>query len=418
MQGVRPIIAVGLDEYYKYLAPALTASDFARGKYYAGYYDTTGTHKYQESGPTYVYACQGDKKLTTELLLRNRLNYIDSWWLGGDYRAGVVENQIFIRANANHRQTSDLYLDSDTISVLPSQAAGADYKLAKYGVDYPYFDARPGAKIKPFLHQYVSYFMDSQPSVPVKYDGGQGQEDGVWTNVDSAKLMSFKIEPDLSQQITYIPGGDYISSLGDISLMYPNSLQIFHGQRLLDFKLGSDIPGYKNPLINSSSDWELTTMPLLKSVNISKLNQFKNVLNLTGSAKLQEFRALGSIIERVEFAPGAPLHTVHLPATMTTISLVQNQDLKNILTSVPQVVRENGSGGYEYLPAESYRGLYIENVTDYTPTLAATGHSIETYSVVGGGLGYNTYTILKNLFDLKYGASEKADLNISLTDVN
>jgi len=91
MAGVRPIVAVGLDEYYKYLAPALKENDFNSGKLYAGYYDTSGVHKYQAT-PTYVYACQGDKKLTTELLLRNRLNYIDSWWMGGDYRAGVVEN--------------------------------------------------------------------------------------------------------------------------------------------------------------------------------------------------------------------------------------------------------------------------------------------------------------------------------------
>jgi len=82
---------------------------------------------------------------------------------------------------------------------------------------------------------------------------------------------------------------------------------------MLDFKLGSDIPGYSNPLINSSSDWSLATMPLLKSVNISKLESFSKELNLTGSSKLQEFRALGSIIERINFAPGAPLHTVHLP---------------------------------------------------------------------------------------------------------
>ena len=217
-----------------------------------------------------MYACQGDKKLTTELLLRNRLNYIDSWWLGGDYRAGVVENQIFIRANANHSSTSDLFLDSNLLSEIPSTAAGKGFSLQSY--PKAYFDARPGAKIKPFLHQYVSYFMDNQPSIPVKYDGSSGQEDGVWTNVDAAKLIAFKTEPDLSQQITYIPGGDYISSLGDLSLMYANSLQIFHGRRLLDFKLGSDIPGYKNPLITSASDWELTAMPLLRSVNLCKLS--------------------------------------------------------------------------------------------------------------------------------------------------
>jgi hypothetical protein len=44
MRGVRPIIAMGLDEYYKFLAPALTPTDYANGKLYAGYYDTSGTH--------------------------------------------------------------------------------------------------------------------------------------------------------------------------------------------------------------------------------------------------------------------------------------------------------------------------------------------------------------------------------------
>lgn len=414
MRGARPIIAIGLDEYYKYLAPALTEQDYNNGKLYAGYYDTQGSHLYQNE-ITYAYCAQGDKKLTTELLLRNRLNYIDSWWLGGDYRAGVVENQIFIRANANQHDTSDLILDSETVSSLTGDQISQGYTLKQYPQEY--FDARPGAKIKPFLHQYVSYFMDSQPSVPIKYDGSSGQEDGVWTNVDTAKLMAFKGTPDLTQQITYIPGGDYISSLGDISLMYPNSLQIFHGQRMLDFKLGSDIPGYSNPLINASSDWSLATMPLLKSVNISKLQDFSRELNLTGSSKLQEFRALGSIIERINFAAGAPLHTVHLPNTMTTLSLVQHQDLKNILTSVPVVVVEdsNQPGHYIYQDPDTYRGLYVEGVTDYVS--GSAGHNISTYEVQGGGLGYNSYIILRNLYNMKKDASAKNTLSIGLTDV-
>ena len=416
MAGVRPIVAVGLDEYYKYLAPALKQTDYNAGKLYAGYYDTSGNHKYQNT-PTYVYACQGDKKLTTELLLRNRLNYIDSWWMGGDYRAGVVENQIFIRANANHSSTSDLYLDSNSLTELTEKALASSqtYSLQEY--PKPYFDARPGAKIKPFLHQYVSYFHDSQPSIPVKYDGGEGQEDGVWTNVDASKLQAYKTEVDLSQQIVYIPGGDYISSLGDISLMYPNSLQIFHGQRMLDFKLGSDIPGYKNPLITSSSDWELDTMPLLKSVNVSKLSRFDRELDLTGSAKLQEFRGLDSPLERVNFASGAPLRIVHLPNTMTTISLVQNQNLTKILTSRPEVVEDDDNGNYTYKDESTYEGLYLEDVTDYTAAKANTGHSIGNLEIDGGGLGYNSYTILKNLYDLKKEASAKQTLKIGLTDV-
>ena len=426
MAGVRPIVAVGLDEYYKYLAPALKENDFNSGKLYAGYYDTSGTHKYQAT-PTYVYACQGDKKLTTELLLRNRLNYIDSWWMGGDYRAGVVENQIFLRGNANLASTSDNFLDSNSLSALPAAAtqSAATYSLAPYSEDgeirniNDYFDAKPGFKIKPFLHQYVSYFHDSQPSIPKKYDGSSEQEDGIWTNVDAQKLEAYKTEVDYSQQILYVPGGDYISSLGDLSLVYANAIQIQHGLRLLDLKLGSDIPGYKNPGLTGrqNTDFELTNMPLLKSVNISKLNRFTDELpELIHSAKLQEFRALGSAIERTNFAPGAPLHTVHLPSTMTTISLVQNQELKKIITSIPEIVTES-NGLYTYNDPSTYKGLYIEGVTDYNSASANTGHKISNLEIVGGGLGYNSYIILKNLYDLKKEASLNNTLSIGLTDV-
>ena len=441
MRGVRPIVAIGLDEYYKYLAPALKETDYNAGKLYAGYYDTSGTHKYQAT-PTYVYTCQGDKKLTTELLLRNRLNYIDSWWMGGDYRAGVVENQIFLRGNANLASTSDNYLDSNSMNELPAAAiqSAASYILAPYNDDgeirniNDYFDAKPGFKIKPFLHQYVSYFHDSQPSQPKKYDGSAGQENGVWTNVDSGKREAYKTEVDYSQQILYVPGGDYISSLGDLSLVYANAIQIQHGQRLLDLKLGSDIPGYKNPGLTGrqNTDFEFTKMPLLKSVNISKLNRLNDELpELKDSEKLQEFRALGSAIERTNFASGAPLHTVHLPASMTTLSFVQNQNLKNILTSPPEVVTYNNETGlYDYNDPATYRGLYIEGITDYNSNLEFDpntggqkeidenkGHNVSTYEVKGGGLGYNSYTILRNLYMLKHNAPTNNLLSIGLTDV-
>ena len=440
MAGVRPIVAVGLDEYYKYMAPALTAADYAAGKLYAGYYDTSGVHKYQ-TRPTYAYCAQGDKKLTTELLLRNRLNYIDSWWMGGDYRAGVVENQIFLRGNANMHDSSDLFLDDEACGhQLPAKAGttGKTYSL----VDYPkeYFDARPGFKIKPFLHQYVSYFHDSQPSVPVKYDGSTGQEDGVWTNVDSGKLQAYKTQVDYSQQIQYIPGGDYISSLGDLSLSYGNAFQVQHGQRLLDLRLGSDVPGYINIGLTSrqGTDFELTNMPLLKFVNVSKLSLFNDEMpELVHSEKLQEFRALGSIIERTNFAPGAPLHTVHLPATMTTISLVQHQELTDILTTQPKVCKWVNKATQEEVefnlindwstvelvtadPAD-YRGLYLEGVTDYTSLSEGLGHNITTLKIDSGGLGYNSYIILKNLYDLKNNlkpnATKSDKLSIGLTDV-
>ena len=414
MRGVRPIVAIGLDEYYKYLDPALTAQDYLDGKMYAGYYDTTGNHTYQPNGPTYAYCAQGDKKLTTELLIRNRLNYIDSWWMAGDYRAEAVVDQIFIRGNANLSGTSDIYLNTGV--PLPE---GNTFENADYPVEY--YDARPGFKIKPYLHHYISYFHDSIISTPKKYDSSSDPE-GEWTNVDQGKLSGYKNSPDYSQQIMYLPGADYISSFGDLSLSYPNALQIKHGKKLLDLKPGSDAPDYKNPFFLNSTgsggtDFELCEMPLLRKVNWSNLEGFTGELTFTGSAKLQEFRALGSGIERVNFAGGSPLHTVHLPESITLINLVQHEDLTDIIRSKPHVISEV-NGELVVADPEDYRGLYIEGVTDYTHDRAGLGHNINTYIVSGGNLEYKSYEILNNLYKLKNGAQNNSHLSIALTDVH
>ena len=45
MRGIRPIVAIGLDEYYKYFATTKT-----------GYFDTSG-QTIIEGSPEYAYAC-------------------------------------------------------------------------------------------------------------------------------------------------------------------------------------------------------------------------------------------------------------------------------------------------------------------------------------------------------------------------
>lgn len=427
MQGVRPIVAIGLDEYYKYLAPAV------RGK---GYYDTSGNLLVQDT-PTYVYACQGDKKLTTELLLRNRLNYLDSWWLGGDYTSAVVPNQIYMRANYNNPDTSDIYLDSESISEVPSDYASR-MTLAKYSV--PYFDAIPGYKIRPFLKQYITYFADGSPTEPKKFNGGT---EGIQTNVSNSVMAAYLTQPNGPQQINYIPGGDFISSLGDLSVAYLDNFEIYHGKRLLDITLGSDIPGYKNPLLKSSSIFNLydgedstNKKALLKKVNFSQLTDFDVNINLRGSEKLQEYRGLGTKIKVVQFANGAPLHTVHLPKTTTIVELIESKNLTNILTSKPVVAKWVNKDTQEeiavskssditdfdavevvYTDPSLYRGLYLEDVTDYTSANVGAGHAISSLTIEGGGLGFNSYTILANLIALKKTATSNNTLKVSLKDV-
>jgi len=98
MRGRRPIIAMGLDEYYKYVLPLSQAWRNQEGNMITA---------------NYLYACQGDRKLSRELLINNRLLYMDSKWLGGAFTisTGGMAGVMF-RSTANHEiTTSDKYID-------------------------------------------------------------------------------------------------------------------------------------------------------------------------------------------------------------------------------------------------------------------------------------------------------------------
>ena len=415
MRGLRPIIAIGLDEYYKYIAPTTT-----------GYYTTSeeDSSLHYLGGYTYAYACQGDKKLTTELLIKNRLNYLDSRWLAGSYTDVNVLNEVFIRANANQAGTSDTFFDADSYDNDPNTISAAaqarHFSLLDYNINNG-LDAKAGYKIKPYLHQYVTYFVDNQSVASIKYTGAAGQEDGIYTNVSPDVLAAYKKSLDVSQQINYIPAADYISSLGDLSLSYPNSIQIFKGKKLLDLNIGSDNPDYRNSLLNAQSDFSLpsTGLPLLLSANFSRLTDFGRSVDLSKSAKLTEFKALESTLTTVTFAPGAPLDTVLLPRTLSILTLIEHQQLTNILTNKPRLIIKNTETGiYERQPAESYKGLYIEDVTDYSNDNAGKGHSLGTVQIDGGKLEYGSYKILENLVKLKTNAQSNKNLGIFYYNVH
>ena len=98
MMGKRPIVAIGLDEYYKYVLPVTKPWKNQEGKMVTA---------------NYLYACQGDRILSRELLIENRLLYMDSKWLGGAF--GISTGGM---AGANFRSTgnkpstsSDIYLN-------------------------------------------------------------------------------------------------------------------------------------------------------------------------------------------------------------------------------------------------------------------------------------------------------------------
>jgi hypothetical protein len=73
---------------------------------------------------------------------------------------------------------------------------------------------------------------------------------------------------------------------------------------------------------------------LLKEVvftNVQTDDSVNVTLDFQSSEKLQIFRALGMNLAGVKFASGVALHTLHLPATITTLSLKEARNLSNVI---------------------------------------------------------------------------------------
>ena len=404
MRGIRPIVAIGLDAYYKYLAPANPSK---------GYYTTKGELKTQ-SPPYKVF--QGDKKMSTAALLQNRLNYIDSWWITGNYHSTKIKDGIELRLNGNYSgATSDKYLDT-SVGAVPSE-----FEKKSYPVEY--YDSLGGFYIKPFLKQYIYAYHDENPTPQVKYDQNILDENGIFVPFSEGDTASIKTSVKWQQQLFYIPEFDMISSLGDLSRNYLDRATVHAGKKLLDFNIGSDIPGYFNQLFTDlefDDSKDMATKPLLQSMNLCRLTNFSESIDLQGSKKLQEFRALNTNLQGVSIAYGAPISILHLPNTIGRLELVSTKNLNKILFNEPQIVYPdpNHDGMYLRNNKEFYTGLYLKGITDYTNDLKGQGHNLNALVLEDTNLNYGTYIILRNLWDLKKTATINNELKASLKNVN
>ena len=395
MRGKRPIVAIGLDEYYKYVLPVTEPWKMQDGTY---------------GRANYLYACQGDRILSRELLIENRLLYMDSKWHSGRFSIEQTMNQVAFRVSGNDpAKTSDKYLDNSTHS--------ASQVEATYPV--PYYDANPIYKITPYLNFYITWFTDENTFANTEAYSAIKYPDGMDTIVSEAVLEGFK-SGTVDEQLNYFAGGDYISSFGDLSTKYPTEVAWPQGSKLLDIRLGSDAPDYFNNKLKVAN-FDLGTgansneKPLLQKILLNHLRNFDTFLDVTNPKKLREFRALDTKLKYALFADGAPLTVVHLPSSVTRLKFIENKNLTRILRSTP-VVADMVNGELVYRNESDYAGLYVEGLTDYVNGNAIKAEDLGEIEFEGDALKYDSYVILKNAVDIKAPTSGR--LKIRMDNIN
>ena len=465
MYGGRPIIAINVDEYYKYI-------DCGIGK---GYYDTSNNLAHSTA---YFYCLQGTRELQRALFLRNRFNYLDSQWQQGDYSNTGKNQGIQMRYNANEiSSTSDKYIFGE----IPSTDKYKDKGYISTDIyPYPPFDTELVFNVTPYLKQYITLYYDEMPMEAIK------ATDGETLKINPPEKNEKEAQKQiLTQQLLYIPGPQYISSFGDVSTKYLNELFLRNSIRLKELIVGNDIYGYRNDLLNDDSfqidgsaqntqGVNKNAKQLLEKVVLSNLSSLTNNIDLSGSSKLKEFRALGTRIQAATFASGVQLNTLHLPNTITALNLIEPTSLTEIIDSAPieytgntitsykqvSITEEeynNAESGFyfikdgtNYVPVDknsavfnntqtyyiqttiqeykfiNTKGLYIEGLTDANNIDKDSLLHLMLINIIGGQMNYNSYYIIERAVKIKQQMQKlvslpdgySKELSINLENIN
>ena len=113
-------------------------------------------------------------------------------------------------------------------------------------------------------------------------------------------------------------------------------------------------------------------------------------------------------ITKVIFADGAPLKTVHLPSSITNLTLNNSKSLTKILNNKPQYYDYDSTIEFKenrvYTPNLTDKtGLYIEGITDYNKTeenVLFLNTNFTQLNLNNVNLGYGSWTILSNMLSI------------------
>ena len=224
-----------------------------------------------EGNGSYLYAAQGSRKMHRRWWLYNRFKYMDSKYIAGDYK--------------NDFATLRLYTPSEWEGVEPN----ADMTITSYAGQYVNV-------------QYGSYTagIRSQKNVPVHI---------------KAPAIQF------NDTETIIFGAGQISSLGDISSLYPGSVDVSKMTKLVELIIGSGAEGYRNTNMEVLS---VGANNLLRKLDIRNCPNLKQAIDLALCSNIREIWAEGTGTSAVVLPEGGNLTLLHLPDTITNLT-VRNQ---------------------------------------------------------------------------------------------
>lgn len=147
------------------------------------------------------------------------------------------------------------------------------------------------------------------------------------TTAGKPQSFEYATPASVTEMETWVYSADLIADLGDLSVFYPNEIDISKATRLRSLTIGSLVTGYSNTnlvTINASNN------PLLEYINCANCPRLAISPDLEKSTRLKEAYFEGSGITGVALADGCTIETLHLPDTITSLILMNLDKLTDL----------------------------------------------------------------------------------------
>ena len=245
---------------------------------------------YLLKGKDYLSSALGSTLDHLKFWIANRINYLDSKWLGEDYLT-----------------------DRISCRITTPEFATPDYSLSLKSYRDMYMEI-----------QYGSYYAS--------------------TRADRNK--TYVLEPELpsgtkfNDTETYIYGASSITEIGDLSKWY---LSLFEGANAIKLSrliLGNPSSSYSNSNLKTLTLCTTESAPnyMMRYIDIRNCTGLEGSLDLSKLFALETIYAEGTNLKAIEFSNGGNLKLAHLPSTVNTLTLLNQSSLTDFQFEATNIV--------------------------------------------------------------------------------
>ena len=222
-----------------------------------------------EGNKTYLPMLQGSKAEQRKWWLYNRFRYLDSKYNAGD----ALEDYIMLRS---------------------------------YAVD--------DIEVTPYADIYAT----------AKFDSALVQKRALRGN-------SYTLENPLSggrDAVISIYSASQLASVGDLSGLKAGMADFSKATKLSSLKVGSNASGYDNPNL---TDLTIGNLVLLRTLDVRNCSALAQAVDLSGCTNIEHAYFDGTAITGVTLPNGGILKTLHLPSTVTNLTILNQRKLTDFV---------------------------------------------------------------------------------------